>query len=141
MPMSRYFSETIIVKMARMLKPATPTIMKSRMLRMPRSTSMAERRALALFPTIDADVRVGEELAELVRHVELVDLVVPELDLESGAAVLHAANGLELFERHVDEARVVLAHLGLHVVGDQEGSQTGLISPPPMVTIVTSSPS
>ena len=73
-----------------------------------------EKRAWALFPTIDADVRVGEELAELVRHVELVDLVVPELDLESGAAVLHAANGLELFERHVDEARVVLAHLGLH---------------------------
>ena len=42
-PMSRYFSETIIVKIARMLNPATPTIMNSNRFRMLRSISIAAR--------------------------------------------------------------------------------------------------
>ena len=41
--MSRYFSETIIVKIARMLNPATPTIMNNSRFRMPRSTSIAAK--------------------------------------------------------------------------------------------------
>ena len=39
--MSRVFSTTIIEKMARMPKPATPMIMNSSTLRMPFSTAMA----------------------------------------------------------------------------------------------------
>ena len=38
-PMSRIFSDTIMVKMARTLNPATPTIMNRSRFRMPRSMS------------------------------------------------------------------------------------------------------
>ena len=38
---------------------------------------------------------------------------------------------LELFERHVDEALVVLAHLGLEVIGHEEAAPDRLAAPPP----------
>ena len=41
--MSRVFSTTIIVKMAKMPNPATPTIRNSSTFKMPRSTEMAAR--------------------------------------------------------------------------------------------------
>ena len=47
-------------------------------------------------------------------------VVVLQLDLHRGEAVRPCRECAELFERHVDEALVVLAHLGLEVVGDEE---------------------
>ena len=51
--MSRVFSETIMLKIARMPKPATAMIMNRSTLRMPFSISMAASRPLLVFPGLD----------------------------------------------------------------------------------------
>ena len=64
--MSRYFSLTIMVKMARMLNPATPTIMNSRMLRMARSTSMAA--SSGPWSSSQVEMRTSGELLNTARR-------------------------------------------------------------------------
>ncbi len=105
-----------------MLKPATPTIMNSKQVQDAAfDLDRGQQRPLLFFPGRDPHVRrVGTASAVRPSRTTLSRVVVLQLDLERGAPALHPADGLELFERHEDEALVVLAHLGLEVVGDQE---------------------
>ena len=123
MPMSRVFSATIMVKMARMPKPATAMIRNSSTLRMPFSTRWPPAAGPACLPR-SAPMQSWANSLRRASTTCSASSIVLELDLDAGDAVSHGPQVLQDVERHEDVIGVVFAHLRFEVVGRRRSGRT-----------------
>ena len=124
--MSRVFSTTIMKKIARMPKPATAMIRNKQHVEHGRfHLHGGQQRALLVAPGADHEDLRREVAAQQVADRVDVDARL-EADLnrvevgDAGRRIDHAAELLQLADRHEDEARVVFVHLAFVEVDDGE---------------------